>query len=162
MLCRDSGLPHDARILWVLQETFFERLLAREGRTSTLFNNSKNLATSQELRPDLTGKTKRPEIDMRREPQNSSILVPRFQSRGGLLHHTGGTFSHGDMMDYTGFPISELHVGIILIQWNFQAGKSTSKLKYVQNQQKLISQCTGSKKLRWQSQLTNLRHHVRL
>ena len=114
MTCRDSGLPHDARILWVLQETFFERLPARKGRTSTLFNNSKNLATSQELRLDAIGNTERPEIEMRREPQNSSILVPRFQSGGGLLHHTGGTFSHGDMMDYTGFPISELHVGKFL------------------------------------------------
>ena len=32
--------------------------------------------------------------------------------------------------------------------WNFKAGRSTSRLKYVQRQQILILQCTGSKKLR--------------
>ena len=31
---------------------------------------------------------------MRREPQNSSLRVPRFQSEGGMLTHTGGTCSH--------------------------------------------------------------------
>ena len=66
-------------ILGVLQETFFERLPAREGRTSI--------------------------------PQNSSLPVPRFKSGGGLLNHTGGTYSHGGMIDYTRFPISELHLG---------------------------------------------------
>ena len=45
---------------------------------------------------------------------------------------------------------------------NFKAGKSTSRLKYVLKQQILISQRTGSKKLRWQSQLMNLRHLDRL
>ena len=34
-----------------------------------------------------------------------------------------------------------------LTLWNFKAGKSTSKLKYVQNQQILISQCNGPKKV---------------
>ena len=54
-------------ILWVVQETFSERLLAPGGRTSTLFNNSKKLAfSSQELRLDIQGNTKRPESEMRR------------------------------------------------------------------------------------------------
>ena len=71
----------------------------REGRTSTLFNSSKNLATSsQKLRPDS-------------EPQHSSIPVPRFQSRGGVFDDTGGTYSHGGMIDYPRFPISEMHLG---------------------------------------------------
>ena len=38
--------------------------------------------------------------------------------------------------------------GNFLTLWNFKAAKSTSKLKYVQRQQILISQCAGSKKLR--------------
>ena len=42
--------------------------------------------------------------------------------------------------------------------WNFKAGKSTSRLKCVRNQQILISQCIGSKKLRWQSEWTNSWH----
>ena len=48
---------------------------------------------------------------MRRELQNSTIPVPRFQSGGGLLSHTGGTHSHGGMIDYPRFPIPELHLG---------------------------------------------------
>ena len=35
--------------------------------------------------------------------------------------------------------------------WDSTAGKSTSRLKYVQRQQIFISQCNGSKKLRQQS-----------
>ena len=90
----------------------FERLPARGGRTSTLFNNSKSLASSsQELTPEIPRNTKQPDRDMRREPQNSSIPVTRFQCGGGLLNHTGGTSSHSGMIDYTRFPISEKHLG---------------------------------------------------
>ena len=82
---RDSGLPHDTRNIMGTSGNVFERPPAREGRTSTLFNNSKNLASSsQETRPDIPRNTKRPKSEMRREPQNSSILVPRFQSGGGV------------------------------------------------------------------------------
>ena len=96
--------------------------------TSALFNNSKNFATSsQELRPDSEGNTKRPEREMRREPQNSSIPVPRFQSRGGLLNHTGGTYSHSGMIDYPRFPISELHVGKFPDTMEFQSWKVNFK-----------------------------------
>ena len=50
---RDSGLLHDTRNVMGTSGNVFERLPAREGRTSTLFENSKNLAfTSQEMRPD--------------------------------------------------------------------------------------------------------------
>ena len=64
----------------------FERLPAREGQNSTLFDNSKNLATSsQELRPQTEGHTKRPESEMIRGPQHSSIPLPCFQSGGELL-----------------------------------------------------------------------------
>ena len=36
---------------------------------------------------------------MRREPQNSSIPVPHaVQSGGGILNHTGGTYSHGGLI----------------------------------------------------------------
>ena len=82
---RDSGVPHDTRNVMGTPGNVFERLRAREGRTSTLFNKSQNLASfSQELRLDIPGNTKRPQSEMRREPQNSSILVPRFQSGGGV------------------------------------------------------------------------------
>ena len=142
---RDSGLPHDTRNITSTSGNVFERLPAREGQTFTLFNNSKNLASSsQELRPDIPRNTKRPESEMRREPQKSPIPVPRFQSGGGMLNHTGGTYSNGGMIEYPRCPIPELH------------GKSTARLKYVQNQRFLTSLCNGSKKLRKQNQLTIL------
>ena len=65
-----------------------------------------------------------------------------------MLNHTGGTYSHNVMTDYPRFPTSELHLGKFLTLGNFIAGKSTSKLKYVQRQHILILQCIGSKKLR--------------
>ena len=99
-------------------------VLAREGRNITLFDNSKNLASSSfKLGPDAARNTKRPDIEMRREPQNSSILVPRFQSGGGLLNHTGGTYSHGGMIDFPRFPISELNLGKFPDSMEFQSWK---------------------------------------
>ena len=81
MPCLASGLPHGTRNIVGPSRNVFERLFAREGLPSALFEDSKNLATSQ----------KRPEGEMRREPQHSSIPLPRIQSGGGLLNHTGGT-----------------------------------------------------------------------
>ena len=78
--------PHG--ILWVLHETFFERPSAREGRTSTLFNNS---SSSLNLGPDTEGNAKRPQIGMGREPQK---FVNTFQSGAGVYDHAGGTCSH--------------------------------------------------------------------
>ena len=73
MPCRDSGLPHDTRNIVGTSGNVFERL-EKDERTSLLFNNSKNLASSsQELRPDSPGITKKPESEMIREPQHSSL-----------------------------------------------------------------------------------------
>ena len=49
--------------------------------------------------------------DMKRESLNTSIASLHFQSRSGMLNHTGGTYSHKRVMDYPGFPISELNLG---------------------------------------------------
>ena len=93
----------------------------------TLFN-SMNLATSsQELRPDTEGNTKRPAGEMIREPQHSFVPLPRFQSGGGLLNHTGGTYSHSGMIDYPRFPMSELHLGKFPDSWEFQSWKVNFK-----------------------------------
>ena len=48
---------------------------------------------------------------MRREPLNTSIPLPHFQSGSGMLNHTGGTFAHSGMIDHPTFPISEVHLG---------------------------------------------------
>ena len=92
------------------------------------------------------------EREMRREPQISSISVPRFRRGGGILNHTGGAYSHSGMIDYPRFPIRELHQGTCPETVEFEAAKSTSKLQYVLKQQIFVSQCTGSKKWRLQSQ----------
>ena len=115
-------------ILLVPQETFFERLPAREGLPSALFENSKNLASSShELRPDISGNTMVLEMEMRREPQNTSIFVPHFQSGCGTLKHIGGIYSHSCMNDYPRFPISELHLGKFRYSMEFQSWKVNFK-----------------------------------
>ena len=78
---RDSGLPHDTGNGTVITGNVFERLLARDGRNSTIFNNSKNFApSSEELSPDTTETTRRRESDMKRESLDTSIPLPHFQS----------------------------------------------------------------------------------
>ena len=104
----DCPLVH--AFLWVLQETF-ESLPAREGPSCISFNNSKNLASSsEELRPEVTGTSRRQEGVMKREPLNTSIPLPHFQRGGAMLNHTGGNYSHSGMIDYPRLPISELHL----------------------------------------------------
>ena len=68
-----------------------------------------------------------PESEMRREPQNSSTPVPRFQREAGLLNHTGGIYSHSGMIDYPRFPISEWHLGKIHDSMEFQSWKVNFK-----------------------------------
>ena len=115
-------------MLWVLQETFLNDHLLKKGLSSSIWNNSKNLATSsQELRTDTEGNTKRPESEMRREPQHSSIPVPPFQSESGLLNHTGGTYSHSGVINYPRFPISKLHLGRFPDSMEFQSWKVNFK-----------------------------------
>ena len=65
-----------------------------------------------------------PGTEVRGEPQDSSIPVRRLQNGAGFfLHHTGGTYSHGGVMDYPRFPIWEIHLGrcphsVELQSWN--------------------------------------------
>ena len=73
------------------------------------------------------GNTKKSESEMRRGPRNSSIPVPRFQSGGGLLNHTGGPYSHSGMMDYPRFQISEMHLGKLPDSMEFQSWKVNFK-----------------------------------
>ena len=109
----------------VIQETFIERPPAQEGLSPTIFNNSKNLASSsQELRPLTLPKQQGKVSEMKRETQNAAIPSHHFQSRRGMLNHTGGYYSHNGMMDYQGIPISELNVGNFPDSMEFQSWKS--------------------------------------
>ena len=128
MPCRGSGLPHDTRYIVGTSGNVFWTTTAREGLPSALFEHSKNLtSSSHELRPEIIGNTMVPKRKMRREPQNSSIPAPRFQSGGGILNHSGGTYSHGGMIDYTSFPISEMHPGRFPDSTEFQSWKVNFK-----------------------------------
>ena len=143
MPCRDSGLPHDTRKTTGTSRNVCERLPAREGQTKTLFNNSKNLATSSlELRHSrkyqATGEWNETRTA---EFVNTCTTLPKW--RWNHLSYWWNLFSRWN--DW----LSEILVfgrENFLTLWNFKAGKSTSKLKYVQNQQILISQCNGPKK----------------
>ena len=80
---RDSGLPHDTRNIMGNSGNVFDRLPAREGRTSNSLQQFKEFGIFP--LENIAGKTKRAESEMRREPQNSSILVTRFQRRAGSV-----------------------------------------------------------------------------
>ena len=45
-----------------------------------------------------------------RESLNTQTQSPHFQSRSGILNHTGGTYSHSGMMDPR-TPVAELNLG---------------------------------------------------
>ena len=65
-----------------------------------------------------------------REPQSSAIPTPRFNQGVATLNsisHTGGTYSHNDMMDYPSFPISEMHLGKFLDTLELQSWKINFK-----------------------------------
>ena len=46
---------------------------------------------------------------MKRESLKTSLPSPHFQSRSGLLNHTGGTYSHNGMMDYQRILFGKIH-----------------------------------------------------
>ena len=79
----------------------FESPPAQGGLSSTIFNNSKILASS-------FGR------EGMREAQSSAILTPRFDQGAPSLNpffRTGGTYSFNGMMDYPRFQISGMHLG---------------------------------------------------
>ena len=128
MISRDSCLPHDTRNSIGTSGNVFKCLPARDGPSSSIFENSRKLASSS---CGLTsGNIMEHGRGVRRDPQSSSIPTPRFNQGP------------------RGFRSRKCILGNSWTHWNFKAGKSTSRLMYVQNQQTLNSQCNGSKKLR--------------
>ena len=73
---RDSALPLDTRNSMDTSGNVFESLLAREGPSSALFDNSKNLASSS--CGVGSGNTMEYDRGVRRDPQSSSIPTPTF------------------------------------------------------------------------------------
>ena len=64
---------------------------------------------------------------MKREPLNTSIPLPHFQSGGGMLNHTGGTCSQSGLIDCPRFTVSELQLVKFLDSMNFQSWKVNFK-----------------------------------
>ena len=64
---------------------------------------------------------------MKRVSLNTSIPLHHFQSRSGVLNHTGGTYSHCGMMDYPRLPIREFHLGKFPDSVEFQCWKVNFK-----------------------------------
>ena len=60
---------------------------------------------------------------MKKESTDTSIQSPHFQSRSGMLNHTGGTYSHSGMMDYPSVPITEWNLGTFPDSLEFQSWK---------------------------------------
>ena len=122
------GLPLDARNTMCASGNVLESLPVREGQPSVLFGNSRNLASSSAgLRHNTAGNTMVPEREVRQEPQDSSISVPRFQEWAGRLNHTGRTYSHNGVTDYPRYPISEMHLGTFPDSMEFQSWKLNFK-----------------------------------
>ena len=104
------------------------QLPAREGPPAALFENSRNLASSScGLGPGDAGNIMERGRRERRELHNSSVLVPRFQRGGGILHHAGESYSDGRMMEDTRFPNSEMHLGKFPDSMEFQSCKVNFK-----------------------------------
>ena len=117
----DFGLPRNTLSFTGTTGHVFERPPAQEGQSFTIFKNSKNLASSsQELGHDITETARR---EMKRESLNTPTQSPHFQSRSGMLNHTGGTYSHIVMMDYPRVPCTEWNLGKIPDSLEFQSWK---------------------------------------
>ena len=94
---------------------------AQEGQSSTIFNNSKNLASSsQDMRPDLSETAWR---DMKRESLNTPIQPPHLQSGRGILDHTSGTYFHVGMKDFPRVHFTEWNFGKFPDSMEFQSWK---------------------------------------
>ena len=136
-LCRTVILVSHVirKMVRILQETFLNRPPAQEGLSCTIFRNSKNLASSfQELRPDTVGTARKRESEMKRESLSTSVPLLHFQSRSGMLNHTGGSYSHSGMMAYPKIPFSKLNLVKLpdfMEHQSWKVGKSTSGLRFV-------------------------------
>ena len=61
---------------------------------------------------------------MKRESLNAPIQSRHFQSRSGMLNHTGGTYSHSGMVGYSKASIAESNLGKFPDPTEFQNWKT--------------------------------------
>ena len=60
---------------------------------------------------------------MKRASLNTSIQSRHFQGSSGMLNHTGGTYSHGGMMDYPRISFTDWNLGNFPDSMEFQSWK---------------------------------------
>ena len=130
MHSRNSGLPPDTRNTVGTLGNVFGSVPAREGPSSDLFENARNLASSScGLGSGAAGNTSEHGRVARQEPHSSSIPTTRFnQGIANLnsLSHTGGTYSRNGM-SYPRFPIPGLRLGKFPDSLEFQSWKVNFK-----------------------------------
>ena len=120
----DSGLARSTNNFTGIMGIVFERPLAQEGQSSTIFNNSKNLASSsQDVRLDVSETASR---DMKRESLNTPIQPSHFQNRSD----TSGTYSQVGMMDYPRVPFTERNLGKCPDSMQLQSWKLNSRTEF--------------------------------
>ena len=127
MPSRDSPMPRDTRNTLGTSGNVFECLPAREGPSSALFENSRNLASSS------CGMEQ--ESRMRRDAQSSTKPNPNQEKVQRPLYHTGGTYSHNGVMDYPRYSILEMHLGKFPDSVEFQSWKVNFKTEVCANSQ---------------------------
>ena len=112
-------------ILWVRQETFSNDFLLENDKppqSSTIQRIWHILLYNWDLM-------------LKAIRRDKKVPVPRFQRGAGVYDHTGGTYSHsGVVVRFRDFRFRNCIWENFLTRWNFKAGKSTSRMKYVQNQ----------------------------
>ena len=124
----DSGLPRNTQNCTGIMGNVFERPLVYEGLPSTVFHNSKNLASSsQDLRLYISETARR---KIKRESLNTPTQSPHFQRRSGMLSHTGGTCSHGGMMDYPRVLVTEWNLAEFPDSMEFQSWKINFRTEF--------------------------------
>ena len=118
MIRRDSGLPHNTRNSMGTSGYVFEYPSAPEGPSLC------------ELRSGNTESAMRHGKGLRREPQSSTIPIPRLARKywtWNPLCHTGGTSSQISMMETPRYTISELHFENSETLVTFNVGEPTSR-----------------------------------
>ena len=120
---RDSGLPPETLNMMGISDVF-ERLPAREGQPHNISKESQNLASSSRgVKPKLSEHTMTTGSKRRPEQQDLSNSRNILHCGDGISRHTGGTYSHGGMMEYPRFPISKLHLAKFPDSMEFESWK---------------------------------------
>ena len=94
-----------------MPETSLGSPAAQEDWSLTIFRNSRTpISWCCGVEPEETEKTMGQVREVVREPHNSCEAIPRFQRGASVFGHTRVTCSHGGVIDYPRFSVSEMHL----------------------------------------------------